>query len=278
LFDSREQGVNNIVKAMRVYLNSFQIIIYAGQYGFISSTEVNQKNCLSIASANWLASASFAASKVETGLFVDIGSTTTDILCLNQRQVLAQGFTDYQRLQTRELVYTGIVRTAVMAVADEAVFNGQKMGLMAEYFATMADVYRLTGELNEAHDLTETADGEAKTVLASARRLSRMTGYDFNKQDMALWLSFANEIRRQQLEKISNACQLQLQRLGSDAGTLVGAGIGRFLLENIAGQLKLEYLDFNELVPQAGKLSGVDSADCAPAVAVAGLALQQQLV
>ena len=278
LFDSREQGVNDIVKAMRVYLNSFQIIIYAGQYGFISSTEVNQRNCLSIASANWLASACFAASKVETGLFVDIGSTTTDILCLNQRQVLAQGFTDYQRLQTRELVYTGIVRTAVMAVADEAVFNGQKMGLMAEYFATMADVYRLTGELNEAHDLTETADGEAKTVLASARRLSRMTGYDFNKQDMALWLSFANEIRRQQLEKISNACQLQLQRLGSDAGTLVGAGIGRFLLENIAGQLKLEYRDFNELVPQAGKLSGVDSADCAPAVAVAGLALQQQLV
>ena len=59
---------------------------------------------------------------------------------------MAEGYTDYQRLISQEMVYTGIVRTAVMAVAQSAQDDGKEVGLMAEYFATMADVYRLTGE------------------------------------------------------------------------------------------------------------------------------------
>jgi len=124
---------------------------------------------------------------VGNGLFVDIGSTTTDILLLNDGKVLAQGYTDYQRLVSRELIYTGIVRTAVMAVAQTAQDQGQEIGIMAEYFATMADVYRVTGELNELHDQAETADGAEKTITASARRLSRMIGCDFFPEELPRW-------------------------------------------------------------------------------------------
>jgi probable H4MPT-linked C1 transfer pathway protein len=275
LFDSREQGVKAIIQAMKVKINSDKLFIYAGKQGLLKPNDLSSQDCLDIASVNWLASASYAAAHVETGLFIDIGSTTTDILLLADGAVKAQGFTDYQRLVSAELVYTGIVRTAVMAIAQEAEFKGQKMGLMAEYFATMADVYRLTDDLNEAHDLSETADGAAKTPEASARRLSRMTGYEFSDQDWPLWQEFAEQLKTLQKQKIAKACKIQLARMdASESPCFIGAGIGRFLVRDLAVDMGCQYLDFNELTQQSERLSDIDSADCAPAVAVAALALE----
>jgi len=275
LFDSREQGVKEIIHAMHDYINSSKVVIYAGKQGFLKANAISDKDCSDIASVNWLASASFAAGQVEAGLFIDIGSTTTDILLIDDGIVQAQGYTDYQRLVSSELVYTGIVRTAVMAIAQEAWFNGKKMGLMAEYFATMADVYRLTGDLNEAHDLSDSADGAGKTPEASARRLSRMTGYEFSNDDLPLWREFAGQLKILQKQKIIKACKIHLPRINSsDSPCLIGAGIGRFLVKEIAFVSGYQYLDFNDLLPQAKSQTAIDGADCAPAVAVAGLALK----
>ena len=200
-------------------------------------------------------------------------STTTDILLISNHTLKALGFTDYQRLVSGELVYTGVIRTTVMAVAQQAEFKGQSMGLMAEYFATMADVYRLTGDLNPAHDQTDTADGADKSPAASALRLSRMTGYEFTKQDWPIWLAFADNLKQQQKQRIKLACQLQLQRqIPSEPGCLIGAGVGRFLIREIAKDLSLAYFDFTQLFKHAYSISAVDAADCAPAVAVAYLA------
>ncbi|NCU86073.1 MAG: tetrahydromethanopterin biosynthesis protein, partial [Betaproteobacteria bacterium] len=81
--------------------------------------------------------------------------------------------TDGDRLAVRELVYRGIVRTPVMALAHHVDWQGQMRPLMAEHFATSADVFRLTGDLDEAADAYPAADGGAKTPLESARRLAR---------------------------------------------------------------------------------------------------------
>ncbi len=275
LFENREQGVKSIIEEMRRCLGNEAVSVYAGRQGFLAaSTPLSAQNCLDIASMNWLASATLAAQRVGDGLFVDIGSTTTDILLFTDGQVEALGLTDYQRLVSAELVYTGIVRTAVMAVATEALFNGRRMGLMAEYFATMADVYRLTGELHEAHDQSDTADGGPKTALASARRLSRMTGYDFNEAEWPLWLDFAAYLKARQKAQIAAACKKQLRRAPvTDRFCFVGAGIGRFLVEQIAQANGFPYLDFNDLIGGNARHGPVEGADCAAAVAVARLAL-----
>ncbi len=270
LFDGRDQGVKQIIFAMQDYLKGSELFIYAGLEGFLSPEQIQVHHYASIASANWLASASLAAGKQKNGLFIDIGSTTTDILVLSNHKVQAIGLTDYERLISDELVYTGIIRTAVIAVAQSASFQGQKMGLMAEYFATMADVYRLTGELNEIHDQTETADGASKTVSASAKRLSRMTGYEYSDYDLSLWQQFAQNIKSQQKHKIKTACERQLSRnLISDKDVFVGAGVGRFLVEQIADDLAYPYIDFTDLLENECPDSQMSIADCAPAAAVA---------
>jgi len=273
LFENREEGVKQIINTMATLLPQKRCLIFAGLEGFLESEKVEASHYQAIASANWLASASFAAQKVGSGLFVDIGSTTTDILLLNDGKVLAQGYTDYQRLLSRELIYTGIVRTAVMAVAQTARDQDQEIGLMAEYFATMADVYRVTGELNELHDQTETADGAEKSITASARRLSRMTGSDFFPEELPRWQQFAENIRAQQLQKIQQGCEYRIQNVTTLKNKpMIGAGVGRFLVKQLAQLSGYPYLDFSDLFPEFANQTGLTAADCAPAVAVACLA------
>ncbi len=272
-FSSREQGVNAIVEAVCEHFDREQVSVFAGQRGFLAVAQIRPAIYMAIASANWLASVQLVAKRQANALFVDIGSTTTDILLIENSQLKVQGFTDYQRLVSGELVYTGIVRTSVMAIAQDAEFKGQHMGLMAEHFATMADVYRLTGDLNEAHDQSDTADGAEKTPKASALRLSRLTGYEFYPSDMPLWLDFAEQLKARQKQKIRQACQRQIQRADEYSGlVVVGAGVGRFLLREIAHDLNIGYVDFSALFQTAGKSQNLDAGDCAPAAAVAYLA------
>jgi (4-(4-[2-(gamma-L-glutamylamino)ethyl]phenoxymethyl)furan-2-yl)methanamine synthase len=272
LFQTRYEGVNRIIEVMVNRLQPHEIVIYAGESGFIAADEVSENNIDLIASANWMASAAYAAGKKGAGLFFDIGSTTTDILLFNNAMVKAIGLTDYQRLCTDELVYSGIIRTPVMAVAAKGMFKGNHVNLMAEYFATMADVYRLTGELDEAHDQTATADNGEKTIAGSARRLSRMIGCDYHSQELHAWRQFAVYLRAKQLEKIKQACFRQLSRDEFNNGVFVGAGVGRFLVKALAGQLNFPYMDFSDLFMTQLQQSTLEVADCAPAAAVACLA------
>ncbi|MGR8930173.1 MAG: hydantoinase/oxoprolinase family protein [Gammaproteobacteria bacterium] len=272
-FDSREQGVAAIVRTLLSKLSPAEMLVFAGERGLLKAQDVTRADTMAIASANWIASAQFAAKRQVRALFVDIGSTTTDILLIENHALLAEGMTDYERLISGELLYTGIVRTPVIAVAQRAIFNGKEMGLMAEYFATMADVYRLTGDLCESHDQSDTADGGDKTPRASARRLSRMTGYEFDETDWPLWQAFAQELKCQQKQMIYHACLKQMQRSAQPYSLcLVGAGVGRFLVKELAGELQLDYVDFSRLFKQSSRVGALSAADCAPAAAVAYLA------
>ena len=187
--------------------------------------------------------------------------------------MLAEGYSDYQRLFSQELIYTGIVRTAVMAVAQSVQDEGKEVGLMAEYFATMADVYRLTGELDELYDQTDTADGAEKTVPASAKRLARMIGCDYSANELPRWHKFAKNLRDQQMARIQSACERHTMRIQLPKNSpLIGAGVGRFLVEQVAINLGRPYQDFSGLFAGLGSQCGLVAADCAPAVAVACLA------
>ena len=76
-----------------------------------------------------------------------IGSTTTDLVPIVEGAVAAaRGYTDAERLAAGELVYTGLVRSFVMALAERAPFAGRWSPLINENFATMADVYRILGK------------------------------------------------------------------------------------------------------------------------------------
>ena len=111
-------------------------------------------------------------------MLIDIGSTTTDLIPMAHGAVVARGRTDTERLQTGELVYAGVRRTPIHALATELPVRGVPTGLAAELFASTLDVYLTLGDLAPNPTDLSTADGRPATVGAAHDRLARMIGAD----------------------------------------------------------------------------------------------------
>jgi probable H4MPT-linked C1 transfer pathway protein len=272
LFPDRATGVRRLAEALTAAFPRADHRLWAGDGGFVGAADAAAR-APEIASANWLATASLVADRLDGAVLVDLGSTTTDVLVLAAGEVRALGRTDRERLATGELVYTGLTRTPLMAVAGRAPLGGRWHGLMNEHFATMADAYRVLGELPEGADQHATADGGPKTEAASARRLARMLGADLDDGRADDWRRVAAWFARAQLLAVEEAVLLQLSRgLLADTAPLVGAGCGRFLVERLAARLGRPYRDFAALVEVADQSLRPAIATCAPAAAVAVLA------
>jgi (4-(4-[2-(gamma-L-glutamylamino)ethyl]phenoxymethyl)furan-2-yl)methanamine synthase len=275
VFVDRAQGVRELLDVMTGQLAKAPLLIYAGHTGFLTP-EAAVRNPEPVASANWFAAAQLTAGKLAEGLFVDVGSTTTDMLIFAHGRVEARGYSDHQRLTYDELIYTGVVRTPVMAVVDRVAFSGAWVSVMAEQFATMADVYRLTRDLPEYADMLPSADGGDKSDEASARRLARMLGRDAQPADAGEWRRVAEYMVECQLARLRMACETNLSRgILSPQAPLVGAGVGRFLVRALATRLARPFVDFGTFFPPEPLPGGAAIADCAPAVAVALLASAQ---
>ena len=100
-----------------------------------------------------------------------------------------------------------------------------------------------------------------------------MIGSDFFPEELPRWQQFAVNIRAQQLQKIKRGCEYRIQNLTTLKNKpMIGAGVGRFLVKQLAQLSGYPYLDFSDLFPESANQTGLTTADCAPAVAVACLA------
>lgn len=271
LFPDRRTGVRTLVALLGRRLPRTRLHLFAGKAGFLEPDAIDGRE-REVASANWLATAQLVADRVEEGVLVDCGSTTTDIVPLAGGRALPRGLDDRSRLAWGELVYQGVVRTPLCALGPDAPFRGVRHALMNEWFATSADVHRLLGRLDEASDLHPAADGGAKTVEGSARRLARMIGCDLEDGDFVHWRMLAAWFESRQLAALEEAARLVLSRGEvSDAAPLVAAGAGAFLVERLALRLDRPVRRFEHLLGFDRTL-GRDASICAPAIAVALLA------
>lgn len=276
LFEDRAQGVAVLADYMARRLPVGRLRLFAGPLGFVAPADAASEH-RRIASANWYATAAWAAARVPDGLLVDIGSTTSDLVPLRDGQVWNLGYSDRERLECEELVYTGVVRTPVMAVVQKAPFAGAWQGLANEHFACMADVYRLLGELPEQADLYPSADRRDKGLCDSRRRLARMLGADLSDAGEQDWEALARFIADRQLDALSLACARHFSRGPTAAAPLIGAGVGRVLVNALARRLGREYIDIDALFEPVAE-PGIGAAVCAPAVAVAKLAAAEEPV
>lgn len=269
IFPNRVEGVRILKQLCQQYLGN-ALDLYATGQGFVAADPL-QEDSHEIASANWYASAELVATHVNSGLFIDIGSTTTDIVPFANKQLLNLGNNDHARMQHDELVYTGVIRTSLMALARRVPFNGHEQGIAAEHFATTADVYRILGDLDEDTDQMQTADGAGKDRDASIRRLARMVGADAGDyQDEQVWLNLASHFAELQLQELAQAVRTIQSRVPEFERRIVGAGAGRFLLRALADRLQFEYMEFSDLFHCRAGLKNRCN-DCAPAVALAQL-------
>ncbi len=270
VFADRAEGVAYLVEMMREATDG-DALFYGGRSGLLDCIRAVER-APDVASANWHASAALIAQILPDALLIDVGSTTTDIVPLKDGAVAAGGYADGERLAESELVYTGVVRTPVMAVARSAPFKGRRQRIAAERFATMADVWRLMGELPADADPYPAPDLAGKSIEASAARLARMLGRDANEAGLLAFADLARHFADCQVAEIEEAARTVVGReaIAADA-PLIGAGCGRFIAEQLAQRLARPYYDFAELIDCAPDARAM-AATCAPAVAVGLLA------
>lgn len=270
LFDARADGVAGIAQRMRTGLAG-EITLYAGRAGWAQVDDARAR-ADDIASANWLATAAWIATRLPQALLADVGSTTSDLIVIDGG-VATTSRSDADRLISGELVYAGVVRTPLMALAPAVDFKRQRHRLMAEYFATSADVWRLLGELPEHADQYPAADGGAKTAEASARRLARMIGRDLAEGSMEDWRALASAFADAQLGALIDACSALpgIAALAPEA-PVVCAGAGRFVAARLARALGRPAVTLGELLADLAPDCADEATTCAPAVAVSLLA------
>jgi probable H4MPT-linked C1 transfer pathway protein len=271
VFSDRAEGVAYLVDLMQRVAADRPLRVYAGRLGFLTPADAKHR-ALEVASANWHATAAYVARHQPDGLLVDVGTTTTDLIPIKGGAVAPRGATDAERLTEGELLYTGVVRTPVMAVAHSAPFRGRAQRLAAERFATMADVWRLAGELPQDADPYPAADQRGKSVDESAARVARMLGRDAGDAELAEWIALARYFADCQLAEIEHAARgLAECKALPHSAPVIGAGCGRFMARPLADRLGRSYVDFGDLIDAAPGAHDM-AARCAPAVAVALLA------
>lgn len=205
-----------------------------------------------VASANWLATATWVASRVGNGLLVDMGSTTTDLIALRGGRPVPRGHTDGQRLATGELWYHGVVRTPLCALAPRVRFDGGTVHVMNEFFATTADVYRLLGRLDPTHDQQPAADGADKSLAATRCRLARMIGRDADEAPPEAWRGLAAAWQQVQREQLAILVDEAAAAAGlSPDAPMVLAGCGDFLVADVSATLGRPAVRFADLAGTA---------------------------
>lgn len=265
IFPSREAGVAAILDRLRERLTG-DLRIYIGLKG-LASLSAAAGDPLSVASANFLATASLISRLRPRSLLIDMGSTTTDIIACDR----PLGLSDAERMQTGELVYTGFTRTAVPSVATRAPLAGQWQGLARDAFANMADVRRILGTLPDDVDQHATTDGRGKTQKESLERFARGFGRDADIRHLSTWQVSSAYIEERQLRSVHDGALQVLSRPGGNVHNIVAAGIGASAAKQIAMRLALPCESYGDLIDSEDD-QRLWATHCAPAVAVALLA------
>ncbi len=131
-----------MLAAVELPAGAIPVFVWQTTGRFVTPPEAREAPLL-VAAANWHALATFVGRLAPEGsaLLIDVGTTTTDLIPLKDGVPIPVGRTDRERLQSGELVYSGVKRTPVCALVRDSSLSGP--GLSAGRRAFRDDARRL---------------------------------------------------------------------------------------------------------------------------------------
>jgi probable H4MPT-linked C1 transfer pathway protein len=263
-FADRSAGVRHILAAVGQVAGRTPAQIWRIDGRFASVAE-SSADPMPVASANWLALATFAGrfAPNSSAVVLDVGSTTTDITPLLDGRPIPAGRTDRNRLQSRELVYIGGRRTPICALLEPG--EG-----MAEFFATTLDVGLIVGAIPENEHDRDTADGRPATRVHAYSRLARMLGGDAETIGREAIDRFAERVARTQRDAIVSALEAVVVRLPQMPKTAIVCGSGGFVAASALQEFARRRQTVFKMIDLQNRL-GPEASTAACALAVATL-------
>ncbi|MDB4766762.1 hypothetical protein OAG71_03640 [bacterium] len=273
-FACRREGVEFIAGAVEEAFAGREISFYQTD-GNWCKRESASDNWKLLAASNWHAMARSAAEFLpnETGLMIDIGSTTTDVIPIVSGQVMAVGKTDFQRLRNHELIYAGVGRTPVCSLIKCVELSGVTIPLSREFFATIDDALIWLNLIPENVVDMNSADGRSRSRANAGRRLARMICSDLDEIDVGVIDSIATTTIAAFESLFVEAVEINIARHQDGIQSVLLLGTGSFLSDRILSErfASLQRISFCDIVEEGCSESG-------PAYAVAKLAQQRQAI
>ena len=255
IFPDRKNGVKHIINLSSKILGEKNIFFYSKK-NFLKK-KLAIKKPFELNSMNWHATASFVSNFFPNCILVDIGSTTSDIIPIKNKEIISKDVSDYQRLKSNELIYLGVLRTPIQAVE-------RKKNLINENFANLSDVYRVLNKIPSTFDLLPTLDRKTKNKHDSARRIARIFGKDYKKNHFLKWKKIAYQIEGEHLKILKSVIKKIEKKNFLKKVPIIGAGIGEFLVKKIYNKKK--YFSFYSTVNHIKKNNVIN---CESAISVA---------
>lgn len=256
-FATKREGVLHIKSAVS---DTFKNAKFFDLMCTFKSSSYVDKDPLSFAATNWLASAKLVSEQYKNAIFVDVGSTTTDVIPVVGGEIKAKR-TDFERLKYGELIYSGILRTPVATLLRKVgVGEGEGEGeeeeeckISSELFAITADVYLALGYLNEGDYSCETPDSyafagrekEGKSRVSALRRLARVVCSDLEGIGEDSAVGIAEQVKNVQVQELSDSIEKIKERHG--LRKLVAAGTGDFIAKEAAESLNIDFLSLSSV-------------------------------
>ncbi|WP_417389011.1 hydantoinase/oxoprolinase family protein [Gimesia sp.] len=233
-FPTKADGVDHILTAVEQAVPGAPVLVWQTGAEFLPP-DIAREFPLLAAAANWHALATWLGRMIpdQHGLLIDIGSTTTDLIPLQQGLPVTEGLTDVERLLSGELVYTGGRRTPLAMLEKRVPLRGQSCPLAAEYFATTADLYVLLEELPESPEDIDTADGRPATRANAFARIARSVCCDITELSEEEAIKIAGWLAARQQAQITEALDQVLSRMGHVPETVLISGSSVFLAKKI---------------------------------------------
>ncbi|HKH18681.1 MAG TPA: hydantoinase/oxoprolinase family protein [Solirubrobacteraceae bacterium] len=261
-FRTKREGVAFVLDAARDALGDrpLSVLTTAGE---LVPVEAARARPWDVAAANWVATALAVADAHPDALLIDVGSTTTDLVPIAAGRVAATGHNDLERLLAGELVYSGVLRTNLAAIAPRVPVRGDRCPVSSECFAISADVHLVLGHLaQEAYDCP-TPDGRPATLAFARERIARLVCADVEQLDEGEVDAIAAYLHGEQLRQLEDAARRVQRQLPPDA-PVVAVGAGAFLGREVAARLQ-------RTVADPPTPWGATAGDVAPAAALAAL-------
>ncbi|HEX5386692.1 MAG TPA: hydantoinase/oxoprolinase family protein [Gemmatimonadales bacterium] len=268
-FRTKREGVRFVLTALDAVATAERIHVYGTDGQFRQPADA--RDCpLAVAASNWVAGAAFIATEIADCIFIDTGTTTTDVIPVVGGAVSATGRTDPARLASGELVYTGALRTPVEAIVSRVPFRSGLARVSAERFALAGDVHLWLGRLAPEDYTVPAPDGRPATREFVRERLARVICADRDMVCDSDIDALAAAVAEAQVGMLQDAIGEVRARV-PELRLAVTAGLGEFIAAEAARRSGLE-------VESLGARLGMDAARAAPAAAVALLLARSRTV
>lgn len=252
-FETKQEGVEFVIDAVQQAFPGVPLRVWLTTGEFAEPDDARQLAVL-VSAANWHALATWVGRAAPSGpsILLDVGSTTTDIIPIYNGRPVPAGLTDLERMLSGELVYSGIGRTPVFAIARTVPYRDRMCPVAAEAFATIADAMLILEMLQEDEIACDTADGRGFTRECAARRLAHAICCDTTELRTGDILAIAESVVDQAVWRSVEALTSVYERLqsliqeenhgGTQDGlpTIILSGSGAFFADFIVAEFGLE--------------------------------------